>query len=85
LEPSEKLEEARKIVGDKIVLGGNFDGPRFKNFTPEKAKEICLRILDNRKNDKHFIFATSNADIPYDTPVETIKAVVNTIRNYKKP
>jgi uroporphyrinogen decarboxylase len=81
---SEKLDEAREIVGEKMVLMGNFDGPDFINLSPNKAKEVCLKILDNRKHDKHYIFATSNADIPYNTPVETIKAVVDAIKNYQK-
>jgi len=84
LDPREKFEDARQIIGPDKVLMGNFDGPRFANFTPEKAKDICLNILNDRKNDKHFIFATASADIPYDTSVETIKTVVDTIRNFKK-
>ncbi|HCE56417.1 MAG TPA: uroporphyrinogen decarboxylase [Prolixibacteraceae bacterium] len=84
LEPSESFNEARKIIGDNMVLMGNFDGPGFANLTQEKAIEKTLKILNDRKNDKHFIFATSNADIPYETPVETIKAVVHTIRDFKK-
>lgn len=84
LEQTESFDEARRIIGDQIVLMGNFDGPNFVNLTKEKATDITLKILNNRKNDKHFIFATSNADIPYDTPVETVKAVVDTIRNFRK-
>jgi len=82
LEPTERFEEARRIIGNDLVLMGNFDGPNFVKLTNEKAKEITLKILNDRKEDKHFIFATSNADIPYDTPVETIRAVVETIRNF---
>lgn len=84
LEPSESFSEARQIIGDKMVLMGNFDGPNFVKLSTEKAKEITLKILNDRKNDKHFIFATSNADIPYETPIETIQTVVDTIRNFKK-
>lgn len=84
LEPTESFTEARKIIGEEMVLMGNLDGPGFANLTKEKAMEKTLKILNDRKNDKHFIFATSNADIPYDTPVETIKTVVETIRNFKK-
>jgi uroporphyrinogen decarboxylase len=84
LEPSENFNEARSIIGENTVLMGNFDGPNFAKLTTEKAKENTLKILDDRKHDKHFIFATSNADIPYETPVERIKTVVETIRNFKK-
>jgi uroporphyrinogen decarboxylase len=84
LEPSESFEKARQIIGDKIVLMGNLDGPNLINLTEEKASDVTMKILNNRINDKYFIFASSNADIPYNTPVETIKAVVDTIRNFKK-
>ncbi len=84
LEPSESFVEARSIIGDKMVLMGNLDGPNFVKLNNEKAKEKTLQILNDRKNDKHFIFATSNADIPYETSVETIQTVVDTIRNFKK-
>jgi uroporphyrinogen decarboxylase len=84
IEQTESFDETRKIVGDKMVLMGNIDGPNIIKLTKERAVEKTLKILNNRKNDKHFIFASSNADIPYDTPVETIQAVVDTIRNFKK-
>jgi len=84
LEPTESFDEAREIIGDKFVLMGNLDGPNLLNLSNEKAKESTLKILNNRKDDKHFIFASSNADIPYDTPVETIRTVVDTIRSFNK-
>lgn len=84
LEPSESFEQARQIIGRQMVLMGNLDGPNLVNLSPEKAKDLSLRILNNRKKDKHFIFATSNADIPYHTAQPTIKAVVETIRNFTK-
>lgn len=84
LEPTESFDEARRLIGDKLVLMGNFDGPNLVNLTNEQAAEVTLKILNNRKDDKHFIFATSNADIPYQTPVETIRTVVDTIRGFKK-
>jgi len=84
LEPTESFDKARLIIGDNLVLMGNFDGPNFVNLSGEKATELTLKILNNRKADKHFIFATSNADIPYDTPVEIIRTVVDTIRGFKK-
>jgi len=84
LEPTESFDKAREIIGNQMVLMGNFDRPNFPNLTNETASKITLDILNNRKDDKHFIFATSNADIPYHTPVETLRAVVDTIRGFKK-
>ncbi len=84
LDPGESFETARQIAGDQIVLMGNIDGPGIANLSQEKPAEKTLNIFNNSKNDKHFIFASSNADISYDTPVETIKTVVDTIRNFNK-
>jgi len=84
LEPGESFDMARQIIGNDLVLMGNFDGPNFVNLTGESATALTLKILNNRKDDKHFIFATSNADIPYETPVEIIRNVVDTIRGFKK-
>ncbi|MGE5406614.1 MAG: uroporphyrinogen decarboxylase family protein [Methanosarcina sp.] len=83
-EHRESFDEARTIVGDKMVLMGNLDGPCIANLTPDEASAATLRILENRKDDRHFIFATSNGDIPYDTPAETLVAVARTIRGFKK-
>lgn len=84
LEPTESFEEARLIIGPDKVLMGNFDGPNLVNLSIEKACAITSNILNDRKDDKHFIFASSNADIPYLTPEATIQSVVNTIRGFKK-
>ncbi|HET9569866.1 MAG TPA: uroporphyrinogen decarboxylase family protein [Bacteroidales bacterium] len=84
LEPTESFAEARRIIGPDKVLMGNFDGPDFVNLSKDKACEIALKILNDRKEDKHFIFASSNADIPYLTSDKTILSVVDTIRQFKK-
>lgn len=84
LGPTESFEKAREIAGNNIVLMGNANGPDYINLTPEQAAAGTLKILNNRKADKHFIFATSNADIPYDTPFEVIKEVADTIKNFRK-
>jgi uroporphyrinogen decarboxylase len=84
VDPTDDLSEARKAVGEKLVLMGNLDGPMLEKYSSETAEKICLKILENRKADPHFIFASSNADIGYHTSVEVIKTVVKTIKNFKK-
>lgn len=84
LEHRESFDEARRIIGDQLVLMGNLDGPNFANLTSFKATSAALNILENRKKDKHFIFATSNGDIAYDTPVEILKSVADAVKQFKK-
>lgn len=86
LEPSPKpdiFDNARKIIEKNKLLMGNLSGSKLDKYSIQTVKRKTMEILENRKNDKHFIFATSNADIPYNTPIETIKEMVNCIRNYK--
>jgi uroporphyrinogen decarboxylase len=84
LDPREKFADARSIIGNDIVLMGNLDGPNIHQLIPQQVQEKCLKILTDRKDDKHFIFATSNADIAYHTSIENLKMVKDTIRNFKK-
>lgn len=84
LDPRESFKNAREIIGDKFVLMGNLDGPDLVNLNAGQIQKRTLSILNDRKDDKHFIFATSNADIPWDTPLENIASVADTIRNFKK-
>jgi len=84
LDPREKFTEARKIVGDDLVLMGNLDGPGLEKLTPDQVREKCVKILNDRKDDKRFIFSTSNADIPYNTSIENIKMISHTIKNFSE-
>jgi uroporphyrinogen decarboxylase len=80
---NESFDEARSTIVKDIILLGNIDGPRLNNFTLESIQNKCNSILENRKDDKHFIFASANADIPYDTSIENIECIVNAVKNYK--
>lgn len=80
----DSLAEARKNAGDSYLILGNIDGPTLPEHTPENIHKTCTEILDSRKNDRRFIFASSSADIPLNTPEENIRAICDCILNYRR-
>jgi uroporphyrinogen decarboxylase len=82
LDSRDDFAEARKTVGENVLLLGNLDGPSLGKISPAHAVEKARKILDNRKEDRHFIFATSAADVAWDTPMETIEGIYELIRHY---
>jgi uroporphyrinogen decarboxylase len=82
LDPRDSFDEARTILGDGPAVLGNLSGPHLLKRSMNAIEERTLQILTNRKNDPKFIFATSNADIPYDTPIENIRIMRKTIHHF---
>jgi uroporphyrinogen decarboxylase len=82
LDPRDDLAEARQSVGEKMLLLGNLDGPALGLITPAHAVAKAKMILDGRRDDRHFIFATSSADVAWDTPLETITGIYTLIQQY---
>ncbi len=78
----DNLLESRSLLDKNQVLGGNFQGPDLPTLTPEQieagVREICNLCFD----DHNFIFASSGADIPFDTPIENIRKIKETIEGY---
>jgi uroporphyrinogen decarboxylase len=82
LDSRDDFTEARKIVGDKVLLLGNLDGPSLGKISTARAIEKAHNILDDRVEDRHFIFATSAADVAWDTPIETITGIHDLMQLY---
>jgi uroporphyrinogen decarboxylase len=82
LDPRDDFSEARHHAGENMLLLGNLDGPTLGFITPAHALERAKKILDDRKDDRHFIFATSSADVAWDTPMETITGIYDLVQQY---
>jgi uroporphyrinogen decarboxylase len=74
--------EARANIGEQKLLLGNLEGPTLGHITTNQALEKAQTILDDRKDDRHFIFATSSADVSWDTPMETISGIYDLVQKY---
>ena len=82
ISPKDSFEETRQIAGNDITVFGNLNGQMLWKANPNIIEKWTLNILENRRNDSHFILASSNADIPLETPLENLKTIVRTHKNY---
>lgn len=80
LDPRDSFGEARSIIGNELAIMGNLNGPMLLKAKPNVIEQWVLQLLDNRKDDPKYIMTTSNADIPYDTPIENIQIILKTIK-----
>lgn len=72
LNAKESFAEARQKVRAEPVLFGNIDGPSLFLRQREDIEADCLALLHERRDDPHFVLASSMADIALDTPLENI-------------
>ncbi len=72
----DNLAESRNAIGSNTLLLGNIDGPSLYKRDPEHIYKQTCEIIEDRKEDPHFILATSAADIELETPEENIQAII---------
>lgn len=80
----DSLAEARAILGPNRVLLGNLNGPPLARLSPAKVLAQVDAILEDRRDDPHFIFLTAGADIPINTPPELLQAISRRITNFSE-
>lgn len=76
IDTSDSFAEVRKMIGNDKLLLGNINGPTLSRQSPENIRTLCRRLLTDRVDDRHFILATAGADVPYDTPLANISAMI---------
>jgi uroporphyrinogen decarboxylase len=82
LDHRDSLAKARTTLGPDRLILGNLNGLTLGRIPEKTVIKKVLGILEDRKDDPSFIFATANADIPLDTPPEILKAISLAIRNF---
>ncbi len=82
LDHRDSLEKARAMVGPGRLLLGNLNGPALNRMPLDSVLRKVDQILTDRQYDPCFIFATSAADIPLDTPPETLVSIASRIRSW---
>lgn len=82
LDTKDSFSEAREMLGPDRLLLGNINGPNLWRLKPDHVRQVCQKILTDRKEDRHFILATSSADVAFETPLENIRAVVETVEEF---
>ncbi|MDA8410076.1 MAG: uroporphyrinogen decarboxylase family protein [Treponema sp.] len=71
---------ARAVLGPGRLILGGFSGPLMERCGPDTMRKLAKRALDAMGSDPAAILASTAADIPWDTPAETIDAVIGEVR-----
>lgn len=79
----DSFAEARAIVGPKRLLLGNLNGPTLSRMPLDAVLRQVDRILEDRRDDPCFLFSTSAADVPLDTPPAMLRAIAERIRSHR--
>lgn len=77
----DSLAQARRILGPDRLLLGNLNAPVLSRTPREAVLDTVARILKDRQDDPCFIFAGSGPDVPWGTPPELIRSIVERIRS----
>lgn len=75
LDERDSIAEARQQVGPNLLLLGNLNGPSLSYRSLDDIKRRTTSILEDRKCDPKFVFASAGADIPFKTEKEKLQGL----------
>lgn len=75
IDSRDKFSESRKRINPEQLIIGNLDGPSLWRYNSEQMKKICSIKKQQLADDYRSILGTSNADVAYDTPLETLLSI----------
>ena len=84
LNSDDNIAEAREFLPSGQVILGNIEGPDLVLHSPEKIYDMTIKKCQEMKNDNHFILGSSGADIPYNTPIENLKAISQALKDFSE-
>ena len=77
------LPSVAQTVPDNVVLIGNLDTVSvLLEGTPESVSESTTEMLESMRPYKNYV-ASSGCDLSYNTPVENIVAMIDTVRDFR--
>jgi uroporphyrinogen decarboxylase len=82
LDQAVDLGEARRILGEGVVLFGNIDPLLLREGTPSYVKDAARRCIEKGCEKGAFVLS-SGCLIAADTPVENIQAMVDAAVEYR--
>jgi hypothetical protein len=75
------LAKAREILPVQMCTRGNVGLDTLLNGSADEVREETLKVLEAVKGYKHMVAASDY--LFYDIPLENVKAMVETVRNFK--
>jgi uroporphyrinogen decarboxylase len=83
VDPRDSLADVRLKVGEQAAIMGKLNSSMLPKVPAGIVEKWTNEILEESNKDPRFFFATSNADIPANTPPENLKAIAKTIRKFQ--
>jgi uroporphyrinogen decarboxylase len=77
--------QARAALGPLPLLMSGPYGPNLRRMAPAAVSAAVRRCIDERADDPRFAVITTAADIPRDTPAETVDAFMEAARESGRP
>ena len=74
--PKEDLNEARRLLGPELTLAGNIDNMELPALSEEEVRRKCMECLCSEAANDHYILSNSGPDIPLNTPLENLHAMM---------
>jgi len=84
VDQQDDLARSRQVIGPDSVLFGGFDCEKIGQMTADEVEERCLRILEERRQDRHFVLGTSGPDVVWSTPPDNIHAMRKAVKCFGK-
>jgi len=78
----DNLSEARKLVGNQMSIIGNLDNLSFPAASEEGIYSRSMQKLEEMSAPGHYFLANSGADIPLNTPLENIHALLRASKDF---
>lgn len=76
------LKDAKKRIGDKVVLSGNLDPINIlEKGTPKQIREEVKKCLDAAAEGGGYIFSTAD-QITHLTPIENVIVMVDAVKEF---
>lgn len=75
LDHEDNLGQGRSLVGAQLTLLGGISGPDLGASSASAVAAQARAVLEDRRNDPHFILSTTGPDVALETPPENIQAL----------
>ncbi|MCK5115308.1 MAG: hypothetical protein KAR44_01830 [Candidatus Aegiribacteria sp.] len=79
VDEGEDLVMVRDVLGPGRILFGGLDGGLIWRRTPEELRVATHQILNERKDDLHFVFTATGPDVDWRTTPEQLHAILSAI------
>ena len=84
LDCHDDITQCKDLLHGKVAVMGNLNNIEMIRWDIEHTKEVCMELLNRAGGGGGMILSSQGPEIPWDTPLEVIGAIVESAKNWKK-